>query len=110
MTATTLATPRSLYDLVSRHDGRAPRYTSYPTAVQFAPAVDAATYRQWLAALPADEAVSLYLHIPFCARLCWYCGCNTRAVNRHDPVEAYVAKLVEEIDEGRHGGQKRSVA
>ena len=97
MTATTLATPRSLYDLVSRHDGRAPRYTSYPTAVQFAPAVDAATYRQWLAALPADEAVSLYLHIPFCARLCWYCGCNTRAVNRHDPVEAYVAKLVEEI-------------
>ena len=74
-----------------------PRYTSYPTAVQFTPTVDVATYRQWLTALPVDKPISIYLHIPFCARLCWYCGCNTRAVNRHDPIEAYVGKLVEEI-------------
>ena len=97
MTAPLLHTPRSLYELVSRYDGRAPRYTSYPTAVQFTPTVDVATYRQWLTALPVDEPISIYLHIPFCARLCWYCGCNTRAVNRHDPIEAYVGKLVEEI-------------
>ena len=97
MTATLLEKPRPSYELVSRHDGRAPRYTSYPTAVQFTPTVDARTYKGWLNALPAGEPVSLYAHIPFCARLCWYCGCNTRAVNRHDPVEAYVGKLVEEI-------------
>ncbi|WP_333586688.1 oxygen-independent coproporphyrinogen III oxidase [Phenylobacterium sp.] len=83
--------------LIARYDGRAPRYTSYPTAVQFTPEVDEAVYRSWLAALPLDEAVSLYLHIPFCARLCWYCGCNTRAVNTHGPVRDYVNLLMREM-------------
>jgi oxygen-independent coproporphyrinogen-3 oxidase len=83
--------------LAARFDGRAPRYTSYPTAVQFTPAVDAATYRGWLAELPPEEAVSLYVHVPFCARLCWYCGCNTRAVNRPEPVSAYVDNLIDEL-------------
>ncbi|MDQ0465967.1 oxygen-independent coproporphyrinogen-3 oxidase [Caulobacter ginsengisoli] len=84
-------------ELVARYDGRAPRYTSYPTAVQFTPAVTPAVYRDWLAALPVDEAVSVYVHIPFCTRLCWFCGCNTRAVNRHEPVSAYLGRLVEEL-------------
>ena len=83
--------------LIARYDGRAPRYTSYPTAVQFTPDVTEATYRGWLAALPADEAVSLYLHIPFCERLCWYCGCNTRAVNQHNPIREYVNLLMREL-------------
>jgi oxygen-independent coproporphyrinogen-3 oxidase len=82
--------------LVARYDGRTPRYTSYPTAVQFSPAVDEALYRRWLAELPADEPVSLYAHVPFCARLCWYCGCNTRAVNRHVPIRGYVELLLAE--------------
>ena len=86
----------ALEELIAKYDGRAPRYTSYPTAVQFTPQVDAATYRGWLAALPAADPVSLYLHIPFCARLCWYCGCNTRAVNRHEPVGEYVQHLLAE--------------
>ncbi|WP_347340390.1 oxygen-independent coproporphyrinogen III oxidase [Phenylobacterium glaciei] len=86
----------ALNELIARYDGRAPRYTSYPTAVQFTPQVDAATYRGWLAALPPADPVSLYLHIPFCARLCWYCGCNTRAVNRHEPVSDYVQHLIAE--------------
>lgn len=51
-------------------DRRLPRYTSYPTAVQFGPEIDAAAYEHWLVALPADAAVSLYLHVPFCAALC----------------------------------------
>ncbi|WGM38338.1 oxygen-independent coproporphyrinogen III oxidase [Caulobacter sp. NIBR1757] len=84
-------------DLAARFDGRAPRYTSYPTAVQFTPAVDAPTYRGWLAALPPAEAVSLYVHVPLCARLCWYCGCNTRAVNRREPVSRYVEDLALEL-------------
>ncbi len=83
--------------LAEQFNGRAPRYTSYPTAVQFTPAIDAATYRTWLGALSPAEAVSLYVHVPFCARLCWYCGCNTRAVNRQDPVSRYVDDLVAEL-------------
>ena len=87
----------SLAQLIDKYDGRAPRYTSYPTAVQFTPAVDAATYAAWLKALPAGDPVSLYLHIPFCARLCWYCGCNTRAVNRREPISDYVKLLISEF-------------
>lgn len=89
---------QALDELIAKYDGRAPRYTSYPTAVQFTPQVDAATYRGWLAALPLTDPVSIYLHIPFCARLCWYCGCNTRAVNRHEPVSDYVQHLLVEAD------------
>jgi len=99
MTLHTLATAHAhrLADLVAKYDGRAPRYTSYPTALQFSPDVDEATYRGWLAALPADEAVSLYVHVPFCARLCWFCGCNTRAMNRPEPIHEYVQLLKAEI-------------
>jgi oxygen-independent coproporphyrinogen-3 oxidase len=103
----TIARARQLADLVARYDGRAPRYTSYPTAVQFTAAVDEATYRGWLRALPADEAVSLYVHVPFCARLCWYCGCNTRAVNRHEPIGEYVQLLVKEAGLLRAALRKR---
>jgi oxygen-independent coproporphyrinogen III oxidase len=81
-----------------RYEGRAPRYTSYPTAVQFAPDVDQVVYRAWLAALPTDEAISLYIHVPLCARLCWYCGCNTRAVTRRSAIADYVAYLTKEIE------------
>ncbi len=83
--------------LIAKYDGRAPRYTSYPTAVQFTPQVTADTYRGWLAELPASDPVSLYLHIPFCARLCWYCGCNTRAVNSHQPIGDYVQLMLSEL-------------
>jgi oxygen-independent coproporphyrinogen-3 oxidase len=86
-----------LSSLIAKYDGRAPRYTSYPTAVQFGPAVTARVYESWLSALPADRAVSLYLHIPFCAQLCWYCGCNTRAVHRRQTIGDYVQLLVQEI-------------
>jgi len=99
MTLHTVATARArqLADLVARYDGRAPRYTSYPTAVQFGPAVDETVYRGWLAELPAGDPVSLYVHIPFCARLCWYCGCNTRAVNRREPIGEYMGLLLSEL-------------
>lgn len=87
----------SLIDLIEKYDSRVPRYTSYPTAVQFTEAVGPSTYRQWLAELDPGQAVSLYLHIPFCSRLCWYCGCNTRAVNRPEPVGEYVRLLLDEL-------------
>ncbi|MES2896775.1 MAG: oxygen-independent coproporphyrinogen III oxidase [Pseudomonadota bacterium] len=87
----------ALADLVAKYDGRAPRYTSYPTAVQFTPSIDAAEYRAWLRDLPTADPVSVYIHIPFCSRLCWYCGCNTRAVRRHGPVADYVGYLMDEL-------------
>lgn len=97
-TAIPRPTTYALESLVAKYDGRAPRYTSYPTAVQFTPAVTAETYHGWLAALDPADPVSVYLHIPFCARLCWFCGCNTRAVNNHQPVRDYIGYLMAEID------------
>src|SRR5438552_18017598 len=97
--AVTCATARHLrrLALLPRYEGRVPRYTSYPTAVQFTPQVDAATYAGWLQDLPTTAPVSAYVHVPFCARLCWYCACNTRAVNRGESISDYVGLLVEEI-------------
>ena len=74
-----------------------PRYTSYPTAPHFSAAVGAATYGDWLAALPGRATLSLYIHVPFCTELCFYCGCNTRAVRRREPVETYAERLIDEI-------------
>lgn len=82
-------------ELIARYDAHAPRYTSYPTAAQFTPAVGAETWAGWLAAAP-DEPASLYVHIPFCKRLCWYCGCNTRAMNRAESISAYVDLVLKE--------------
>lgn len=99
MTPVKVASPTlSTIDSVLKHDGRAPRYTSYPTAVQFSTEVGPAEYGDWLAALSHDTAVSLYVHVPFCTRLCWYCGCNTRAVNRPEPIGEYVRYLLREVE------------
>ena len=84
--------------LLPRYEGRAPRYTSYPTAVQFTPDVGAATYSRWLSEMPAGEPLSIYIHVPFCARLCWYCGCNTRVVNSRETIGGYVDLLLKELD------------
>ena len=84
-------------DLVERHAAPLPRYTSYPTANHFSPSIDAAAYGQWIAALPDGAALSLYLHIPYCRELCWYCGCSTKAVRRYEPVESYLDLLCAEI-------------
>jgi len=78
-------------------DRRLPRYTSYPTAVQFGGEVGAPTYQGWLADLPAAEPVSIYLHVPFCAELCLYCGCHTTVARRYTPVAAYAELLQREI-------------
>ena len=85
-------------ELIERYDAHAPRYTSYPTAAQFTPAVGAGDWAGWLSGAPLDQPVSLYLHIPFCKRLCWYCGCNTRAMNRAGVISSYVDLLLAEAD------------
>ncbi len=78
-------------------DKRVPRYTSYPTAPHFHECVAAPTYRSWLEAIPSGEPLSLYVHIPYCRDLCWYCGCHTKATRRYAPVRDYIATLKTEI-------------
>lgn len=76
---------------------RSPRYTSYPTAPHFHAGVGSDLYGQWLEQLDPGEPVSLYLHVPYCRTLCWYCGCNTRATTKPEPVAAYLETLLEEL-------------
>jgi len=76
---------------------RVPRYTSYPTAPHFHAGVTGGVTRSWLRAL-SPGALSLYVHIPFCDTLCWFCGCHTTVVNRYGPVSAYLDLLLKEID------------
>lgn len=78
-------------------DQRIPRYTSYPTALQFNDSVGGATYERWLADIPAQSPLSIYLHVPFCAELCLYCGCHTTVARRYAPVAAYADILEREI-------------
>ncbi|MBI1179622.1 MAG: oxygen-independent coproporphyrinogen III oxidase [Alphaproteobacteria bacterium] len=92
-----LAVPDADAALVARRAAALPRYTSYPTANHFGAGVGAADYRRWLAALPEGAALSLYLHIPFCDTLCWYCACSTRATRRYEPVARYLDALEAEI-------------
>lgn len=71
-----------------------PRYTSYPTAADFGPLEQGAIER---AIAGAAGDVSLYLHIPFCEMICYYCGCNTGAAGKRTRVETYLAALHQEL-------------
>lgn len=84
-------------DLITRYDGRVPRYTSYPTAPHFHGGIGAADYAGWLAALPPEAGISLYLHVPFCDRLCLYCGCHTTVAHHERPKRLYAQALAREI-------------
>jgi oxygen-independent coproporphyrinogen III oxidase len=81
--------------LLAEHN--VPRYTSYPTAPHFSAEVGPDRYAAWLDQVPQAEALSLYLHVPFCVELCHYCGCHTKAVRRREPVDAYADSLIREI-------------
>jgi oxygen-independent coproporphyrinogen-3 oxidase len=89
-----LPDPRARLESYARQN--LPRYTSYPTAPHFAP-MEEATYRGWLAAIRPGDALSLYLHIPFCKELCWYCGCHTAITRNQARLSRYAAGLVQEI-------------
>ena len=94
----TLTAP--VIDLLSRYDRPGPRYTSYPTAVEFHPGVDEQVYRGRLARADAavDDPLSLYVHLPFCEERCSYCGCHV-IITKHREVEArYLDYLEREID------------
>ena len=78
-------------------DARVPRYTSYPTAPHFAGGVGPQLFSEWIQAVPAGSSISLYLHVPFCRRLCWFCACRTQGTSSDEPVRAYAGTLKAEI-------------
>ncbi len=88
---------RSSLSLALKYDRPVPRYTSYPTAPHFSEAVGEDAYRGWLSRLDPSQPLSLYIHVPFCAAMCWFCGCNTKIVARYDPVASYVDHVLKEI-------------
>jgi len=85
-------------ELLKKYGGMVPRYTSYPTAPHFHEGIEAETYSSWLKNMDKSENLSLYFHVPFCAKMCWFCGCHTKIVNRYDPVKGYAELLLQEID------------
>jgi len=86
-------------DLIVRYGGRGPRYTSYPTALQFSEALTADDYRKHASASNnSDVPLSLYVHIPFCHSLCYYCGCNKIVTHNQARVDRYIEMLYREIE------------
>ena len=86
-------------ELIRRYDGRGPRYTSYPTALQFD---DKLTPQDYIENAKASNAsgvpLSLYVHIPFCHTLCYYCGCNKIVTRNQERVAKYMRNLYREIE------------
>lgn len=86
-------------DLIARYDGRGPRYTSYPAAPEFSTGFTVADYREFAArSNKTDRPLSIYVHIPFCNSLCYYCGCNKIVTRSQDRIAGYLDNLHREID------------
>lgn len=79
-------------------DARVPRYTSYPTAPVFSDQTGAAFQTAALKGLDPDTPVSIYVHIPFCERLCWFCACRTQGTQTLSPVASYLETLKQELE------------
>ncbi len=85
---------------LSRHglfDAKVPRYTSYPTAPHFSDTTGPQDHAAWIAAIPPGATISLYIHVPFCRHLCWFCACRTQGTQSEAPVAAYLQTLLAEL-------------
>ena len=86
-------------DLIKRYDQSGPRYTSYPTAVEFDPAFDATRYAQVCRdSNLSGRPLSLYFHIPFCDTLCFYCACNKIATKDRSMAQPYLERVYKELE------------
>ena len=87
--------------LIRRYNLNGPRYTSYPTADRFVEAFGEGTYRHWLANRNIGgitQPLSLYLHVPFCSNVCFYCACNKQVTRDHSKAVQYARYLKKEIE------------
>ena len=85
-------------ELIRRYDSSGPRYTSYPTAMEFSPSVTEQQYIDWVHDSNArGRPVSLYVHIPFCAHVCYYCGCNKVVTADRSKAGLYLERLYREV-------------
>lgn len=88
-------------ELLQRYDVTGPRYTSYPTAAQFTEAFNEKRYRQrvqWGNEDPMPRPLSLYVHVPFCRTVCFYCACNKVITANYRRAERYLDRLIQELD------------
>lgn len=83
--------------LIHKYGTAVPRYTSYPTSPHFHDGVDSSIYTSWLGQLDESNSISLYIHIPYCDRLCWFCACHTKHTLRYEPIATYLKSLHREI-------------
>ncbi|MGH8677115.1 MAG: radical SAM protein, partial [Burkholderiales bacterium] len=87
--------------LIRTHDVSGPRYTSYPTADRFVEAFGEADYRHWIAKRNIggiNQPLSVYVHLPFCDTICFYCGCNKVVTRDHGRSAKYIKYLAKEIE------------
>ena len=82
--------------LIEKYNYAGPRYTSYPTALEFSENFGEADFQQAVARYP-ERPLSLYVHIPFCHRLCYFCGCNKIVTRQLHKADRYLDVLEQEI-------------
>lgn len=97
----------NLKSLIAKYETSGPRYTSYPTAPHFTPDVDKAKLQSL--ALESDLPLSLYIHIPFCQSLCWFCGCTSSVCRDWKLVDDYLDLVQKELDLWRDNGMNKRV-
>ena len=101
-------------DLLKRFDVPGPRYTSYPTADRFVEAFGESDYIQALEQRRAGSLalpLSLYVHIPFCESVCYYCACNKVITKHHERAAEYLRYLAREVDlQVQHFGKGHNVS
>jgi len=86
-------------EMIKKYDKAGPRYTSYPTAPMFHTGINAGDYHATLQRVASDSTpLSLYIHIPFCNTVCYYCGCNKIVTKQYHRAEPYLELLLKEID------------
>lgn len=100
-----------MVDLLTKYNKPVPRYTSYPTAPQFSADIGATHTQKWLGELDENEAISIYLHVPYCRKLCYFCGCNMKVVNGDSAIESYAETLMLDIaNTAKAIGRRQKVA
>ena len=87
----------NMHTLISKYSGNIPRYTSYPTVPDWKNNIN---YTEWLQQITSsliNESISLYLHIPFCNKLCTFCACNKLVTKNYENVHRYISAIEQEI-------------